>query len=183
MRILVAYGSERGGTAGIADMLGAALTAQDLRVDVRPAKEAVGVEGYDAVIVGGALYMGRWHRDARRFIKRHAKVLQNLPVWLFSSGPLDDSAMRNELPPVAQVARLMNWIGARGHKTFGGRLLPDAKGFVASMIAKHRSGDWRDPRLVRAWAEEIVEAVRAGQPASRRAWPRVEEQPPEVPIA
>jgi menaquinone-dependent protoporphyrinogen oxidase len=182
MRVLVTYGSKRGGTAGLAEMLGAALAAQDLRVDVQPAKEAMGVEGYDAVIVGGALYAGRWHRDARRFIKRHAKVLQSLPVWLFSSGPLDDSAARNELPPVAQVERLMNWIGAWGHKTFGGRLLPDAKGFIASMMAKHRSGDWRDPQLIRAWAEEIAEALRAGLPVQRRAWPRVEEQPPEAPI-
>lgn len=183
MRVLVAYGSKRGGTAGLAEMLGEALAAQDVHVDVWPATKIMGVEGYDAVIVGGALYMGRWHRDARRFIKRHSQVLQSLPVWLFSSGPLDDSAAMNELPPVAQVERLMRWIGARGHKTFGGRLLPDAKGFIASRIAKHHSGDWRDLRLVRAWAEEIAEALLARQPAPRRAWPRVEEQPPEMPIA
>lgn len=183
MRVLVTYGSKRGGTAGLAEMLGEALAAQDLHVDVQPAKEAMEVEGYDAVIVVGALYGGRWHRDARRFIKRHAKVLQSLPVWLFSSGPLDDSAAANELPPVAQVGRLMNWIGARGHRTFGGRLLPDAKGFIASKIAKHRSGDWRDPRFVRVWAEEIAGALRAGPPAPRRAWPREEEQPPAAPIA
>jgi menaquinone-dependent protoporphyrinogen oxidase len=163
-------------------MLGAALTAHGVSVDVRPATEAHGVEGYDAVIVGGALYTGRWHRDARRFIQRHVQVLQSLPVWLFSSGPLDDSAARNELPPIAQVQRLMNWIGARGHKTFGGRLLPDAKGFIASMMAKHRSGDWRDPQLVRAWAAEIAEALRAAREVPRRAWPRMEEQPPEAPI-
>lgn len=182
MRVLVTYGSKRGGTAGLAEMLAAALTAQDLRVDVRPATEANGVEGYDAVIVGGALYTGRWHRDARRFVKRNAKALQSLPVWLFSSGPLDDSAARNEIPPIGQVERLMTWIGARGHKTFGGRLLPDAKGFIASRMARHHSGDWRAPRLVHAWAEEIAEVLRARQEAPRQAWPRAEEQPPEAPI-
>ena len=181
MRVLVTYGSKRGGTAGLAEMLGAALAAQDLQVEVRPATEATGVERYDAVIVGGALYMGRWHRDARRFIKRNAKALQSMPVWLFSSGPLDDSAARNELPPVAQAERMMIWIGARGHKTFGGRLLPDAKGFIASRMAREHSGDWRDPRLVRAWATEIAEALRAGQVAPRRAWPHAEEQPSEAP--
>jgi menaquinone-dependent protoporphyrinogen oxidase len=163
-------------------MLGAALTAQDLRVDVRPAAEVQGVEGYDAVIVGGALYMGRWHRDARRFVKRNAKALQSLPIWFFSSGPLDDSAARNELPPISQVERMMNWIGARGHRTFGGRLLPDAKGFIASRMARVHSGDWRDPRLIRAWAGEIAGALRAGPAVPRQAWPRVEEQPPEAPI-
>jgi len=182
MRVLVTYGSKRGGTAGLAEMLAAALTAHGLSVDVLPATEANGVEGYDAVIVGGALYTGRWHRDARRFVKRHAQELQSLPVWLFSSGPLDDSAARNELPPVAQVERLMSWIGARGHRTFGGRLLPDAKGFIASRMARAHSGDWRDPQLVRAWAGEIAAGLRARQEAPQGAWPHVEEQPPEAPI-
>ncbi|MBN1205386.1 MAG: flavodoxin [Myxococcaceae bacterium] len=181
MRVLVTYGSKRGGTAGLAEMLGEALAAQGLQVDVRPAAETKGVEGYDAVIVGGALYLERWHRDARRFIKRNAEALQSLPVWLFSSGPLDDSAAQHELPPIAQVERLMNWIGARGHKTFGGRLLPDAKGFIASKMARDHSGDWRDPRLIRAWAAEIGEALRAGA-APWEARPRAEEQPPETPI-
>ena len=181
MRVLVTYGSKRGGTAGLAEMVGAALAAQDLHVDVRPATEVQGAGGYDAVIVGGALYMGRWHRDARRFIKRNAKALQSRPVWLFSSGPLDDSAARTELPPVPQVERMMIWIGARGHKTFGGRLLLDAKGFIASRMARLHSGDWRDPRLIRDWAAEIAEELRAGQVAPRQAWPRVEEQPSEAP--
>lgn len=182
MRVLVTYGSKRGGTGGLAEMLGAALTAQGFQVDVRPAAETAGVEGYDAVIVGGALYMFRWHRDARRFIQRNAEALRSLPVWLFSSGPLDDSAATSELPPIAQVERLMTRIGARGHRTFGGRLLPEAKGFIASKMARAHSGDWRDPRLVSAWAAEIGEVLHAGSVAPWRPSPRVEEQPPEAPI-
>jgi menaquinone-dependent protoporphyrinogen oxidase len=34
---------------------------------VRPAHEVAGAGGYDAVVLGGALYMGRWHADAKRF--------------------------------------------------------------------------------------------------------------------
>jgi menaquinone-dependent protoporphyrinogen oxidase len=177
MRILVTYGSKRGGTAGIGEMLGKALSEQGLRVDVRPAAEVESVEGYDAVVVGGALYIGRWHRDARQFIKRHAEALQSLPVWLFSSGPLDDSAAHTELPPVPQVQRVMNWIGAREHRTFGGRLLPDAKGFIASMIAKGRSGDWRDPWRIHDWGVEIANQLRAERAASRGPAPYAEEHP------
>lgn len=177
MRVLVTYGSKRGGTAGVGQMLGQAFSAQGLQVDVRPAAEVESVEGYDAVIVGGALYIGRWHRDARQFIKRHAQALQRMPVWLFSSGPLDDSASHTELPPVPQVQHAMEWIGARDHRTFGGRLLPDAQGFIASMIAKGRSGDWRDPWRIHDWAVEIAGQLRAEQAPSSAASPHVEEPP------
>lgn len=161
MRILVTYGSKRGGTAGIAEMLAGTFKEQGIQADVRPATEVTSVGEYDAVVVGGALYASRWHRAARRFVKRHAEELWGRPVWLFSSGPLDDSAARNEIPPVAHVRRLMELIRAQGHMTFGGRLEPDAKGFIASKMARDRSGDWRDPRLIRAWAEGIGEALRS----------------------
>jgi menaquinone-dependent protoporphyrinogen oxidase len=146
MRVLVAYGTKMGGTAGIAEMVGDALTAAGLQVHVRPASERADIGGYDAVIVGGALYNQRWHRHARRFVKRHTDLLRNRPVWLFSSGPLDPSAATGEVAPVAQVRQLLGRVGARGHVTFGGRLAPDAKGFPASAMAKTRAGDWRDPR-------------------------------------
>jgi menaquinone-dependent protoporphyrinogen oxidase len=161
MRILVTYGSKRGGTAGIAEMLARAFHEQGFQADVRPATEVTSAEEYDAVVVGGALYASRWHRAARRFVKRHAEELWAKPVWLFSSGPLDDSAARDELPPVAHVRRLMQLVRAQGHMTFGGRLEPDAKGFIASKMARQHSGDWRDPRLIRAWAEGIGEALRS----------------------
>jgi menaquinone-dependent protoporphyrinogen oxidase len=168
MRILVTYGSKRGGTAGIAEILAQSFTEQGIQADVRPANEVESVEEYDAVVVGGALYMMLWHRHARRFIKRHTEELRTRPVWLFSSGPLDDSAGRDEIPPLKQVQRLMERIGARGHITFGGMLRPDAKGFVPPALPR---GDWREPRLIRAWAEGIGEALRSLEQEQHRPLP------------
>src|SRR6266581_4840045 len=145
MRVLVAYGTKMGGTAGIAEMLGDALSTAGLQVDVRPASERADIGAYDAVIVGGALYNQRWHRHARRFVSRHTSALRTRPVWLFISGPLDDSATTGEIAPIAQVQDLLQRVGARGHATFGGRLAPDAKGLPASAMAKTRPA--RDPEL------------------------------------
>jgi menaquinone-dependent protoporphyrinogen oxidase len=160
MRVLVTYGTKMGGTEGIARMLGETLEARGFDAEVRPANEVEDIAGYDAVIVGGALYMGRWHRHARHFIQRHARQLERKPVWLFSSGPLDDSATQWVIPPVAQVQRLMDWIGARGHMTFGGRLPADARGFIARAMAKTHSGDWRDGDQIRRWAVKIADELR-----------------------
>lgn len=157
MRVLVAYGSKMGGTRGLAEMLGEELRDQGVEVEVTPASAVSTVEPYDAVIVGGALYNTRWHKQARRFITRHQATLRDRPVWLFSSGPLDDSALERDIPPVRHVAKASAAVGAEGHMTFGGRLAEDANGFLASSMAKNMSGDWRDPDQVRDWAKHIAE--------------------------
>ncbi|WP_067461212.1 flavodoxin domain-containing protein [Actinomadura macra] len=159
-RVLVVYASERGGTAEIAGWIGAGLSGSGLEPDVRPAGSTKTVEGYDAVVLGGALYAGRWHREARRFARRFSGELAARPLWLFSSGPLDHTAEAKTVGPVPGVARLGRKLGARDHATFGGRLAPDARGFLASKIAKRASGDYRDRDRVRAWADEIARELR-----------------------
>ncbi len=65
-----------------------------------PLARVTDVESYDAVVVGGGLYAGRWHKDARRFVRRHGRVLAGRPLWFFSSGPLDASAAeKGRFPP------------------------------------------------------------------------------------
>jgi menaquinone-dependent protoporphyrinogen oxidase len=165
MRVLVTYGSSRGGTEGLANMVAAALRDFGLDVQVLLPKQIRDLSGYDAVVVGGALYAFRWHRAALKFVRKHAEALRQRPTYFFSSGPLDDSAATNDLAPVPGVKKLMERAGARGHATFGGRLAPDAKGFPASAMAKTLSGDWRDPAHVRAWALRIALDL-MGEPAA-----------------
>ncbi|MGZ8801752.1 MAG: flavodoxin domain-containing protein [Mycobacterium sp.] len=164
-RIIVAFGSKRGGTAGLAAMIGDALTDAGHEVAVMPAGNAHELNGFDAVIVAGALYANRWHRDARRFVRRNEAALRRLPVWLVSSGPLDDTATQREIEATPQVQKLIARVGARAHTTFGGRLSPDAKGFPARAMAKTKAGDWRDEAHVRRWVASVVEQLHTAPPA------------------
>jgi menaquinone-dependent protoporphyrinogen oxidase len=161
MSILVTFGSKRGGTEGLAASVADGLREEGFTVDVMPARAARVVDSYEAVIVGGALYAFRWHRDARRFVKRHTPQLRDRPTWFFSSGPLDATASQKDIPPVKGVQALMDRVQARGHATFGGRLTPDASGFPARAMAKKNSGDWRDADQVRAWAGQVAAQLRA----------------------
>ncbi|MEU9020375.1 flavodoxin domain-containing protein [Actinomadura sp. NPDC048394] len=161
MKVLVAYASERGGTAEIAEWIGAELLGTGVDAQVSPAGDVTTLDGFDAVVLGGALYGGRWHREARHFVRHHAGALADRPVWLFSSGPLDHSAEEGEIGPVPGVAKFARRVGARGHATFGGRLDPGARGFVASRIAQRAGGDFRDRDHVRAWTDAIAEDLRA----------------------
>lgn len=163
MRILVTWGTKRGGTEGIAQVIAAQLRERGHDVTELAANVA-SPDGFDAVIVGGALYANRWHRHARRFVARHAHALRRVPTWLFSSGPLDDSADQRELHPPHQVSALMRRVGALGHATFGGRLAADAKGFAAQTLAKQHAGDWRNPTRIRAWADQLADELPAARP-------------------
>lgn len=164
MRVLVTWGSRHGGTEGIARRIADAMRDANVDVELRAARDVHTLAGYDAAIIGGALYANRWHRDARRLVTRHQAALQRIPVWLFSSGPLDGSAARAPIAPVTEVAVLMERIGAAGHATFGGRLEPDVTGWMAHAMARHHSGDWRDPAQIRAWAIDVAAQLSTARP-------------------
>jgi menaquinone-dependent protoporphyrinogen oxidase len=169
--VLVAYGTRNGSTGGIAGMIADTLRGEGLTAQVRPAAEVSALDGYDAVILGGALYAGRWHRDAVRFARRHATALRERPVWLFSSGPLDDSADGGQLAAVHQVAVAMARTGAAGHVTFGGQLTGQARGFVArAMVRGGKGGDFRNRRQIEDWARSV--AAQLDTPSAR---PRVRQ--------
>ena len=164
-RALVAYGSKYGATAGIAEAIGTTLREHGLEADVRSAADVDRIDGYDAVVVGGGLYVGRWHGDAVGFLRRFEDELIDRPTWLFSSGPtggtpkaeleLHDVLARQPGPP-GNVAKIAGRIRPRGHRIFGGRAGSDMGGIFARWIPK---GDWRDFEAVRAWAATIADAV------------------------
>ena len=162
-RALVVYGSKNGGTAGLAQMVGAELQRHGWEVVVQDAAQPAELRGVDLVVIGGALYANRWHKAARSFARRREPALRTIPVWLFSSGPLDTSAASGDLAPVPQVQEIARRLEARGHMTFGGRLAADAKGLGARMLRKY-AGDYRDPAQVADWVGHIVRELSPVEP-------------------
>lgn len=158
-RILLAYASKRGGTAGIAHVIGRRLTDQGIRVDLIEAGRVRSLAGYDAMVLGSALYGGRWQRPAVRLLKRLAAEPPGIPVWLFHSGPLGDDDQEPQRPPEL-VAKLAPAAGARPVVTFGGRLTEKPGGFIANAMARDgRAGDWRDEEEIRHWADEVARSL------------------------
>jgi menaquinone-dependent protoporphyrinogen oxidase len=162
MKVLVAYGTKRGGTQGIAEMIDTDLRDLGVTVDLREAGHVKTLAGYDAAIIGGSVYAFRWHRHTLHLVKKHAAEFRGIPTWLFCAGPIGDEADHPEnfekfVPKSMKQAAAD--IGARGYVVFGGRLEPDARGFVAGKMAKSHSGDWRDPAAVKTWVQDIVNTL------------------------
>lgn len=170
--VLIAYATKNGSTAEIAQHIGEVLKKAGFAVTVRPANDIrTKAEDHDAVILGGGLYAGRWHRHARAFARRDAHALKGRPVWLFSSGPLDASAAERDIPPTPGVRRVAERVDARGHVTFGGRLDENARGRMARMIVRSgKGGDFRDFEQITAWAEGVARELveRSGRNAGDR---------------
>jgi len=165
MRILVAYATRHDGTAQIAHVLGSVLREQkggdgQPVVDVRVIDDVEDLERYDAVLLGSAVYMDRWLHASRHFAESNAKALTKRPVWLFASGPVGEPPdAQTESPETAQLAEA---VGARGYRTFAGRLrTSDLAGDERAGIrgAHVADGDYRDWHEIRTWAEEIGDAL------------------------
>jgi menaquinone-dependent protoporphyrinogen oxidase len=166
VRVLVAAASRHAATAEIASRIGATLTEQlaargvAADVHVRHAEGVRGIDGYDAVVLGSAVYAGRWLRPARALARTHTARLATVPVWLFSSGPVGDPLA--PLGEPAEVADLVRLTGAREHRVFAGlldrrRLGPAERLMVRAVRAA--DGDHRDWTAVAAWATGIADAL------------------------
>ncbi len=87
MNALVASASRHGATREIADLIGATIAERGIATDIREVENALTPDGYDAVVVGSAVYMGDWiksgpgvRRAPRRRARREAHVaLQQRP--------------------------------------------------------------------------------------------------------
>lgn len=174
MKVLVAYASKYGSTEGIAERIGEALQRRGLQVDVSRCKDVPDVSGYDAYVVGSAAYIGKWRRDARKFVQRNAEELDGHPVWLFSSGPVGtdtvDAQGKDVLAEAApkEFAEFDDLIHPRGRQVFFGAFHPDeirGGDRIATWLPAVKdllpAGDFRDWDAIDAWAVSIADELDA----------------------
>lgn len=81
-RILVAYATMAGSTVEVAQAVGEEIAKSGTQVDILPISEIKDLTTYDGVVVGGPMIMG-WHRGALRFLKKHRKAFEQLPLAVF----------------------------------------------------------------------------------------------------
>lgn len=164
--ILVAYATKHGSTKEVAESLAATLQEHDLDVETRPAAEVDDVSRYDGVVVGGSLYMGRWHPNALGFLKRQRHALATRPVAVFGMGPRtteakDVAGARAQLD--GALARVTG-VDPFAVAIFGGVLDPRKLRFPLNRM---QASDARDWEAIHGWAAELAEVFR-GKPAPSR---------------
>lgn len=150
------YGATREIAEAIADDLGGGHDAE-----LKNADDVQNFSGAAAVVLGSAIYEGRWLKPARDLVEKHADELSTVPLWLFSSGPIGDPPKPEEAEPEG-IEKTVEQTGARGHVVFAGKLDYEAIGRVERLLVKALKapeGDFRDWDAIRAWAREIGKAL------------------------
>lgn len=154
--VLVAYATKKESTHEVADALAARLRELGHEVDVRPAAEVGMLDPYGAVVVGGALYAGRWHRDARRFLATHRDELARRPVAVFAMGPvkLDEAEVRGARKQLDHALAKERQLEPASVAIFGGVIDPAKLHFPFNRIAAADARDWD---AIRSWADSLSE--------------------------
>lgn len=162
MHVLVASQTHHGATREIADMIGATIAGRGIETDIRDVGNVADLEGYDAIVLGSAVYMGRWMRPATAFVRRHEDELRARPTWLFSSGPIAAPAKDGSDP--VKVDDVVAAVHPRGHRVFGGRLERSRLGMFERAVAhvvRAPDGDFRDWEAIEDWAAGIADELEA----------------------
>ncbi len=158
MKILVTVASKHGSTYEIAETICTELRAHHIDAEVKEAGAISSLGGYDAVILGSAIYAGDWLPQAKSFAKKYRAVLAQKPLWLFSSGPLGEEHAQ----PVNDLKKMASPLGnvqPRDHRVFVGKLDASELSLAERLITKAvkaPEGDFRDWDEIRAWTRGIV---------------------------
>ncbi len=161
MKILVWVATEHGSTREIAETIADELRASSLEVDLHAAEAVRDITGFDAVVLGSAVYTGGWLPAARQFARANGPTLRTVPVWIFSSGPIgaDDTKQLGDAP---EFPELMALTQAREHKVFAGKLDKQSLGLAerfVTRVVQAPEGDFRDWQAIRDWARSIAASL------------------------
>ena len=163
--VLVAYGTKYGATAEIAQRIGELLRDAGLEADVLSADNLSDLSMYSAVVLGSGVYIGRWRKEAVKFLKTHEAELAQRPVWLFSSGPTgegDPVELVQGWQFPSSLQPIVDHIQPRDIAVFHGAVdvskLNPLERWMLNRI-KTPVGDFRDWDAISAWAAEIGKAL------------------------
>ncbi len=165
-KVLVAYASKYGATAEIAEKIGQVLRQAGMQPDVLPVKRVGNLTPYKAVVLGSAVYIGAWRKEAVKFLQVHEQALAERKVWLFSSGPTGEgnpvALLKGwRIPDVLKP--IVNRIQPRDIAVFHGNVDAEKSNFIEKWVIKKVKapvGDFRDWNAVTTWATAIADALK-----------------------
>jgi menaquinone-dependent protoporphyrinogen oxidase len=164
--ILIAYATKHGSTREVAAAIANTVAATGDEVDLRNAAQVHELDAYDGIVLGGSLYMGRWHPDAVGFIEDHRTALTTIPIAVFAMGPKTLAASEVASAHVQLGRALAKFPDVKPAKLaiFGGVIDPHKLRFPLSHLPASDARDWE---AIAAWARDVTTAFEATRPILR----------------
>ena len=158
-RILVAYATQKGSTADIAEAIGAELRVLGHTVDVREMRTVKSLDGYEAVILGAPVYVGRII-EMGKFVQRHNTGLLERMVAAFVVGTAPVSKDEKQVEAELQVLRgMLEPVQPVAVTLFAGKLDLAKLSFIQrAMVSMVKSpvGDFRDWVAITSWTRDVA---------------------------
>jgi menaquinone-dependent protoporphyrinogen oxidase len=170
-RVVVAFASRHGATRGVAERIRARLVESGLDVDLRGVEDVARLPPGSAVVLGSPVYDQRWPPEADEFVRRHADVLADRELWVFSVGTFGDRKRwigRFVTREPRGIDELREALGPRDYRVFAGVIRREQWPLPSRMLYHlfgGRLGDNRDWREIDAWADGIARALAPGPAA------------------
>ena len=183
MTVLVTAASRHGATQAISHEIARQLRAAGHPARVLDPEEVDTLDGVDAVVLGSAVYRGRWMPEARNLVARLEGHLAGRDVWIFSSGPVGEPPRPQE--EVVDAVKAGQLTHARDRHDFAGRLDVStlSRGErVAARRLRAADGDYRDLYEIRCWATEIARQLATQTPTDSGPDSRPRGDPGRGPI-
>lgn len=171
--ILIAYCTRSGSTEEVAREMGRAMTDAGVMVAVKPMAEVESIEDGQAVILGGALYVGRFAKEFHRFLAHFERDLWKVHPWIFVLGPTENDpkhfAMAGE--QARKELGKFPWLHPADVRVFGGKFDPKnlklpfpfnlIMKFPGNPMSRMQPSDIREWDWIRSWAGAIAEHLNA----------------------
>jgi len=162
--VLVTFATRYGSTEETALAVAQSLRDKGLAVEVQLIRDVVSVDRFCAVVLGAALYMGRLHKDARRFLAMNRVPLAKIPVALFVPGPVhtDEKEWTGAQQQLAKELKSFPWLSPVAQQVVGGKFDPASLGILFKLIPALRkmpASDVRDWNAIREWASNLAAAL------------------------
>jgi menaquinone-dependent protoporphyrinogen oxidase len=181
LKVLIAYGTRYGATAGTSEEIGKILREKGFDVKIVNVREekVKDISEYDLIVVGSGMRMGKWVGEAEDFLKKFLKEFERKKLALFVSTMKTVAEREGKTEEVAESRRvsLEDKVAAYGLKPvalgfFGGVmdfnkmgfLMRKTMGWIKPQLEKDgfketEPGvyDLRDWDEIRSWAKELAE--------------------------
>jgi len=147
-KILVAYHTNAGSTAEVADAIAQKIKEAEVQVDVALLDDVQDYSSYDAVVIGSPVQM--WERKTPKLIKKTQTALSNKPVAYFFTGlrltkteDIDvngisvykDPAMEREPKKPEKLGMMEKRVTVKGYLEPVLKKLPDIKPISVAFLA------------------------------------------------
>ncbi len=183
-KVLIIYGTRYGATESTSKEIAKVLQEEGLEVKIVNAKkEKVNdISGYDLIVVGSGMQMGKWTGEPENFLGRYQKELANKEVAIFISSAaqalleyeqkteeigknrqyLQEKTTKYGIQPISTAIfggfwdfNKMNFIFRRTLSSFKPKI--EAAGFKEIQPGLY---DTRDLNVIRKWAKELAASIK-----------------------